>query len=278
MRGGALAAAALWTVLLSSAARTQEPSVASRFRPFVLFKTARSGSSWFGSELSDLVDYNISFELIPRNEKVLAHWLKTERRGCTINPKNMPCVDFAHVFDRASAVRPAALLLERCNVVKHAVSYAVSSRGERYAKACAAAAPHTNKGVCAAGLKQEDRLTRGRLRNQLVCAFRRMALARAAFLSLPRELGRAVTYEALQRDAAGVLAAVGEFLLLHGDGDDDERREAVATELDGCERRREEAGGACVAARPSEAPKRTRARARRSRARTCARCSRTRPR
>ena len=180
--------------------------------PFVMLKTARSGSTWMSSLLEPMVRGQYKREFVHLGEtpstaaaleKRMVSWLLAGD-SFGINVKNTPCVDYRKVLLMAQAARPRTLLFERCNVVKHAVSY---MRVHLVSEACGG--PHSKPGGCT--VLQPHPVDLDLLRNTLACTFHRARLARNAFGSAPGPK-LAIAYESLQRDVGGTLASLSAFL------------------------------------------------------------------
>ena len=194
----------------------QEGSSADVTGPHVVavFKTARSGSTWFASLLQSTLHLTMDHEIVHYHEveKLVAFlasepgWaigssLTAKMRAqllqggsLTVNPKNTPCVNWTNVV--AGVPRVHVVAFERCNTVKHAISYL---RTPAVAKACG-------------GVKSKNCTTKpapqafnaSEFRNAIVCAYERSALAQHAAASTGLPVNN-VTYESLQRDQVGVL-------------------------------------------------------------------------
>ena len=196
--------------------------------PFFVLKTGRSGSTWFSDLVRTMLKGDLHEELyhgrkgatgavwganitVDGNRRAAADMeakmMKKLRDGSafTINPKNTPCVNFNRVARAASAV----VLFERCNGVKHAISYLRSAYTQ---SACG-------------GLKSSDCpkeksakpmvVSPDVLRNALVCTYRRSQIALSAFLSVVDSVPHMqVTYEGLQSDADGELQRLAELIEL----------------------------------------------------------------
>jgi len=177
-----------------------------------VFKTARSGSTWFASLLQLTLHLTMDHEIVHSGEVKEAFlasepgWaigssLTAKMRAqllqggsLTVNPKNTPCVNWTNVV--AGVPRVHVVAFERCNTVKHAISYL---RTPAVAKACG-------------GVKSKNCTTKpapqafnaSEFRNAIVCAYERSALAQHAAASTGLPVNN-VTYESLQRDQVGVL-------------------------------------------------------------------------
>lgn len=212
--GEAPHAAAMRRALLLAALGGGDCHSTDTHKPFMVLKTGRSGSTWFADLLSSMVNNDFERELIhssdasvmtPESMGKLMVKLLERGSGFTVNPKNTPCVNYSRVVRAVAVKQPRVVLLERCNAVKHAVSYMRL---------------HYTKHACG-GVKANDcppevgqkpmTITPSELQNALVCTYRRTQLSLSAFLSVdaPKLL---VSYEALQADTDAELQRVAEFI------------------------------------------------------------------
>lgn len=179
--------------------------------PVLLLKTARSGSSWLAALLASIIG-PMKSELVhwakPSEARELENRMAARLLGhssFSINVKNTPCVNYSHVtwLAQAAQAKPRTLLLERCNVVKHAISY---MRSHLVAALCGGVHPKPNCSVL-----EPHALDLDRFRNALICTYHRSRLARLAYDSVTT-LRTTVVYEDLQRDEARTLATLREFV------------------------------------------------------------------
>ena len=182
----------------------QQPAVA-------VFKTARSGSTWLATLLRSQMRLAVHDEIIHASSgestptlelttKMRAKLLRGE--SFTVNPKNTPCVNYTDVVASVPGVRVVAF--ERCNTIKHALSYL---RTPAVANACGGVKSRNCKTLPAV-----EAFTPFEFRNAIVCTYERSALARHAAASTGLPVHE-VIYESLQRDVSAELNRLSPFLL-----------------------------------------------------------------
>ena len=188
-------------------------------RPVMLVKQPRTGSSWLATILAGVVDESRG-ELRTEVSGASGGYAGLLRRGVSFSMeptyRAARCLDYG-ALARDSPSRPLVLFLFRCNVVKLAFSHAFSWTFAKHLKACptARAAPPSK---CARnwpyGPDWPRPLNATWLKNQIVCARKRSDFLASVFADATG--ARAVSYEALQTDEAGVAAALAEAVACGG--------------------------------------------------------------
>ena len=183
--------------------------------PTAVFKTARSGSTWFASLLVSMLSLKLQHEVIRSSYCLQGEQAEHLMRGrllagksFSINPKNAPCVNYSRVV--AEVAKARVILFERCNTVKHAISYL---RRPLVVAQCSG----VKKACNGSGIPEPQTFRLKDVKNAIVCTYERAELARRAAFGTGLRV-HTVTYESLQRDQQEVIGAIREIVSPRGEG------------------------------------------------------------